>query len=146
MTFDPQQFMVEFFSGLVERDRDRVERMVHPDFTSDLRQSGERSRGFAAFWSEFVSYPGAPPVPAVPQIRLLGENERWAMSPGYTVVPLASPNEYTTVLRTQYPDGSWWHVVGLVEIRDGMLYHLENYFAPELPAPLAESIAAYRPG
>jgi hypothetical protein len=82
----------------------------------------------------------------MPEIRLLGEDERYAMSPAYTVVPLASPNDYTVVVRSQYPDGSWWHVINLVQIREGKLYRLDNYFAPELPSPLAESIAAYRPG
>lgn len=143
MSFDAQQFLVELFTGLATRDRERVERLVHPEFTSEIRQSGERSRGFRDFWTQFEDYPGAPPVPDVPQIRLLGERERWAMSPAYTVVPLASPNDYTVVTRTQYPDGTWWHVVGLVEIRDGKLFRMENYFAPELAAPLAESIAAY---
>jgi hypothetical protein len=34
----------------------------------------------------------------------------------------------------------------LVELRDERLFRLESFFAPELPAPLAESIATYQHG
>jgi hypothetical protein len=88
------------------------------------------------------TYPGGnPEVPL--DARVLADEDRWAISPGYTVVPLSSPNEFTVVSNVQYPDGTWWHIVGLIELRDGKLYRMENYFAPQLPAPLAESIASW---
>jgi hypothetical protein len=146
MSFDAHQFMVDLFGGLLAHDRARVERLIHPEFISDLPQSGERSVGFDNFWAQFVTYPGSAPIPDVPEIRLLGEGERYAMSPAYTVVPLASPDDYSLIVRSQYPDGSWWHTITLVKVRDGKLYRMSNYFAPELPAPLAESIAAYQHG
>jgi len=61
-------------------------------------------------------------------------------------VPLASKNEFTVLMRSQYPDGRWWHLITLVELRDEKIYRTVNYFAPELPAPLAESIATYQHG
>ena len=146
MTFDAHQFMVDLFGGLLAHDKARVERLIHPEFVSDLRQSGERSIGFENFWEQFVSYPGSAPVPNVPEVRLLGNEERYAITPAYTVVPLASANDYTVIVRSQYPDGSWWHTVTLIQLREGMLYRMESYFAPVLPAPLAESIAAYQHG
>ena len=76
-------------------------------------------------------------------MNVLGDEERWAISPGYTVIPLASPNAFTVKYRVQYPDGHWWHVVGQIELRDGKMYRMENYFAPEMPAPLAEFIAHF---
>ena len=66
--------------------------------------------------------------------------------PGYTVVPLASPDEFTVTYRVQYPDGRWWRVVSHAVVRDNKLYRMENYFAPELPAPLAESMAVFPHG
>ena len=78
--------------------------------------------------------------------RLLVDEDRWAITPAYTVVPLASRNEFTTLLRTQYPDGRWWHIIVLVELRDERVYRTENYFAPELAPPLPESIAKYQHG
>ncbi|MEO8626050.1 MAG: hypothetical protein ABI452_05060 [Candidatus Limnocylindrales bacterium] len=146
MAFNVQQFIVDLFGGLLAQDRARVEPLIHPDFVADIRQSGERSRGFEDFWAQFVMYPGSAPLPDIPQIRFVGDDERWAMSPGYTIVPLASPNDYTMITRTRYPDGSWWRVINLVQIRDDKLYRMENYFAPELPAPLAESIASWPRG
>ena len=68
------------------------------------------------------------------------------MSPGFTVVPLASPNEFTVTYRILYPGGQWWHAVSHLEMRDNKLYRMENYFAPEVAAPLADSIAAFSRG
>jgi hypothetical protein len=146
MAFNAHQFVVDLFTGLSQQDRAGVEKLVHSDFVSTLPQSGEQSRGFDQFWAQFVNYPGSAPVPSIPEIRVLGDDERWAMSPGYTVVPLTSPDDYTVILRAQYPDGTWWHNVVLVQIRDGQLYRMDSYFAPEMRAPLAESIAAYQHG
>ncbi len=115
--------------------------MIHPEFTAWSPQSGEKASGFAAFWAQLESYPGgAPDMPLLPDTRLLGDDDRWMITPSYTVVPLAKPNEFTIIDRTTYPDGTTWHAVALVELRDDLLYRLETYFAPELPAPLAENI------
>ena len=93
------------------------------------------------------SYPGgAPNMPLLPDARLIRDDERWAITPSYTVVPLASPNEFTVLSATAYPDGRRWHVVSMVELRDDSIYRMEFYFAPELAAPLAESIAAFGRG
>ena len=34
----------------------------------------------------------------------------------------------------------------MVELRDDLLYRMEFYYAPELPAPLAESMATFGRG
>lgn len=120
-----------------------VEQMVHDDFVVDMPQSGERARGFAAFKEQFDAYPGGTPdMPLVDEIELLTDEPRFAMAPSFRVVPLSSGNEFTAVVQSRYPDGTKWFSIVLVELRDEKLYRLENYFAPEMPAPLAESIAA----
>ena len=78
--------------------------------------------------------------------HIVGDDERWAMSPGYTIVPLSQPNQYTTTVRIAYPDGSYWQTITIVELRDDKVYRLESYFAPELPAPLSESVATFPHG
>ncbi len=147
MSIDTQDVLARFLSGIEERDKDKLAGVLHEDFVIEIPQSGERTKGLEAFWTELQSYPGGGPlVPALPDITVVGAEERWAISPGYTVVPLASPNEFTVTFRVRYPDGRWWHVVGLAVVRDNKLFRLQNYFAPEMPAPLAESIEAFSPG
>lgn len=125
-------------------DVDAIVDLVHTDFVGESLQSGERSRGRDGFRAQIGGYPGTDENPiTVDRADLYGDEERWAISPGYTVVPLASPNNYTVVFRTRYPDGSWWRIILVVELRDEMLYRMQSYYAPELPAPLAESIAAF---
>jgi len=130
-----------------ERDFATLEKMIHPDLVSDMPQSGERTVGFAGFRAQLEQYPGGGVQnPVATDARLLADAERWAITPAYTVVPLAGRNEFTVLFRAQYPDGRWWHMLTLVELRDEKIYRTVNYFAPEMPAPLAESIAAYQHG
>ncbi len=145
MTFNPREFLTAFATALNGRDFETLETLIHRDFVAFIPQSGERSDGFEGFVAQLKLYPGgAPQMP--PETRLMGDDERWAITPGYTVVPLSALNEFTLLSSTIYPDGRTWHVVSLIEIREGRLYRMENYFAPQLPAPLPEAIASYQRG
>jgi len=147
MSFDAQAFFVRFVRAIDELDFETLEQMIHPDLVADMPQSGERSHGFAGFRAQLEQYPGAGMEnPLRTAARLLVDEDRWAITPAYTVVPLASRNEFTTLMRTQYPDGRWWHIIVLVQLRDERVYRTENYFAPELAPPLPESIAKYQHG
>lgn len=122
-----------------------LEKMLHPEFAALYPQSGEIVRGYEAFRSMLEMYPGGLERDSsdIEHTAVVEGDERWAISPGYTVVPLAHPGRYTTLTRIAYPDGSWWRAVTLVELRDDKVYRAESYFAPELPMPLAQSIADY---
>jgi hypothetical protein len=142
-----REFFTRFATAVNSRDRRVLESMFHPEFTAWSPQSGERSRGFAEFWAQLEAYPGgAPEMPQLPDSRLIGDDERWAITPSYTVVPLAAPNEFTVLSAVAYPDGTRWHSVAFVELRDHLIYRMEFYFAPELQAPLAQSIEAFGRG
>ncbi len=141
MTLD-REFIGRLLTAMFGRDRELLGELLHEDFVTVLPQSGERNKGLDGFLAEMDAYPdGGPVVPSTSEMHVVDDEERWAMSPGFTVVPLASPNEYTVTYRILYPGGQWWHVVAHLMIRDGKLYRMENYFAPELPGPLSESIA-----
>jgi hypothetical protein len=34
-----------------------------------------------------------------------------------------------------YPDGSEWHIVAVLELRDGKILRQTDYFGPAYPAP-----------
>lgn len=145
--FDAQAFFIRFVRALDELDFATLESMVHPDLVDDMPQSGERSHGFEGFRAQLEQYPsGGVQNPVATDARLLGDEDRWAITPSYTVVPLTGRNQFTVLMRAQYPDGRWWRIITLVELRDEKIYRTVNYFAPEMPAPLAESIAAYQHG
>ena len=65
----------------------------------------------------------------------MGDEERWAISPGYTVLPLTGPDRFTTVSRAAYPDGSNWWVVSILTMKDEKIWHAETYWAPEFEPP-----------
>jgi SnoaL-like domain len=141
------EFFSRFVSALNARDRAALESLFHPEFVAEIPQSGERSHGFAAFWAQLEEWPdGSPTAPDLPDARLLGDDDRWAITPAYTVVPLSSSGKFTLLYHSVYPDGTSWFVIGLIEIRDEKLLRMENYFAPELPAPLVDSIATFGRG
>src|SRR4051794_14236427 len=137
-----------WLKAMNDRDMATLEAMIDADLVCDYPQSGERIRGFDAFRRMLEQYPSGLPDNSVDTLRaeVVGDDERWAISPGYTVVPMTQPDRYTTVVRVAYPDGSWWHTVTFVQLRDGKIVRMESYFAPELPEPLAESISAFPHG
>lgn len=126
-----------FTSAMNNLDFQELEQLVHPDYVGDYPQSGERFRGFAAFRAQLERYPGGLLSGATDErrARVVGDDERWVITPGYTVLPLAGPERYTTIVRTRYPDGSMWHVVSIVQLRDGRITASETYFAPEFERP-----------
>jgi ketosteroid isomerase-like protein len=131
------EFFKRYVKAIAELDFAALEQLIHSDYVGDYPQSGERFRGFAAFRAQLENYPGGLPAARAddPKIKVIGDEERWAMTPGYTVLPLAGPERYTTVSRTSYPDGSRWWVVSIMTLRDGKVAHAETYFAPEFDPP-----------
>lgn len=145
MAFDTRDFFVRFANAVNARDRAALSGLIHREFVAEIRQSGERSLGLEQFLAQLEGYPeGSPYVPL--DADIVGTEGRWAISPGYTVVALSSPNEFTIVTKARYPDGTLWHIVAVVELRDEKLFRMENYFAPEMRAPLVESMASYGRG
>lgn len=132
-----EQFFQRYIHAIADRDFAALEQMIHPDYVGEYPQSGERFRGFQALKFQLEQYPGGLPAARFedPTVKVLGAEERWAISPGYTVLPLAGPERFTTVSRAPYPDGSRWWVVSILTLKDGKIAHAETYFAPEFEPP-----------
>jgi hypothetical protein len=132
-----QDFFKRYIRAVALRDFATLEQMIHPEYVGEYPQSGERFRGFASFRAQLEHYEqGSAAAEADdPRTKVLGDEERWAMTPGYTVLPLAGPERYTTVSRAVYPDGSHWWVVSILTLRDDRIVHAETYFAPEFDPP-----------
>lgn len=132
-----RELFERYVKAIAEQDFEALGQIVHPDVVVEYPQSGERLRGFASFRAQLENYPGGLPrgEAGVDSARILGDDERWVITPGYTVLPLAGPERYTTISRAAYPDGSHWWVVSIVEIKENRLVHAETYFAPEFEPP-----------
>lgn len=140
------EFFKRYYRAIGARDFGTLETMFHPDFVGEYPQSGERFRGFRSFRSQLEHYSDPQPLTGQDELvtKVLGDEERWAITPGYTVVPLAGPQQYTTISRARYPDGSYWRVVSIMTLRDGLIAHSETYFAPEFEPPEWRSDLAER--
>jgi len=132
-----RDFFKRYVKAIADRDFGALERMIHPEYVGEYPQSGERFRGFTAFRAQLEHYPGGLPAAQAedPKTKIVGDEERWAITPGYTVLPLSGPERFTTVTRAPYPDGSWWWVVSILTLRDEKVLHAETYFAPEFEPP-----------
>ena len=127
-------------TALNANDIETLSQLIQPDVLSTSPQSGERSSGFEAFLREGQNYPGGFPEVEEADSKLIGDDERWAIAPSYTVVPMASPTSYTAVMKVRYPDGANWFAVLLVELREQRVASVEAYYAPEMAAPLLASV------
>ena len=134
---DRREFLKNYVNAIAEQDFAMLETMVHPDYVGEYPQSGERFRGFKAFRQQLEQYPGGLPGERYDEskTKILGDEDRWAISPGYTVLPLSGPDRFTTVSRAPYPDGSRWWVVSILTLKDDRVIHAETYFAPEFDPP-----------
>ncbi len=106
----------EHYNGLLAGDEAAYTALVHEDFVQDWPQSGERVRGKTACLNIARNYPGG-----TPQIRLgriSGADDHWVV-------------EGTS----RYPDGTDWHMVAVLELRDGLIARETDYFGPAYPAP-----------
>jgi hypothetical protein len=137
MADDVRAFFVRYARAIGELDFATLETMIHPEFVNDYPQSGERFHGFAGLRAQLERYPGglASGELGLPEAKVVGAEQRWAISPGYTVLPLAGPERYTTIARAKYPDGSLWWVVSIVQLRDEKIFYSETYFAPDFEQP-----------
>ena len=136
MGLSPRELFTKFATALNTRDLATLHQLAHPELVFFMPQSGERSTGLEALIVHGDAYPGGvPEVPLSPEV-FVGEEERWVITPGFTVVPLAAGNKFTIIARVPYPDGKVYHSVLIVELRDELVYRMDVYFAPEMPAPL----------
>ena len=106
----------------------------HHDFTEDWPQSGERIRGGANMQAIDEHRPNKPAGGGVE--RLVGTEDRFALSPMMTVIHIAgSGDQFTIVWRATYQEGDEWYVVMICTVRDARVWRATTYFAPRLEAP-----------
>ena len=105
----------ELFSRLFEHMSPEEEyELRHPDYTMEMPQSGERVLGRENMRSMQEHYPSPP---SIEMRSVVGGGDAW-----------------TIEMRSEY-DGQIYHVVLIVEFRDGKIFRERRYYAEPFDAP-----------
>lgn len=106
----------QHYQALLAGDEEAFAAFVHDDFVQEWPQSGERVRGATACLNVIRNYPGGPPQ--IELGRISGEGDHWVVEGS-----------------SRYPDGTDYHLVAVIEFKDGKAIHEVDYFGPAYPAP-----------
>ena len=106
----------EHFESMLSGDEAAYTALVHPDLVQEWPQTGERVRGKEACLAIARNYPGGPPQISLGEVS--GEGDHWVVQG-----------------TSRYPDGTEYHIVAVLELRDGKIFRETDYFGPSFPAP-----------
>ena len=71
--------------------------------------------------------------------RVTGSEDRWILSPGFAgFTPtriVGNGDTFTVESMGTYPGGESYHVIAIVELRDGLVFRVRTYFAAPFEAP-----------
>lgn len=132
---ESSEAIVESYAMACARnDVDVLTRLRHPDWSVAWPQSGERVRSHESWVAIAERYPGGSPT--VELSRLVGSEDRWVVTPGNTVLKVAGSGEFWWgEWMMTYPDGQTYHVIDLMELRDGLVHRETVYWAQPFEAP-----------
>jgi hypothetical protein len=139
----------DVFEGWVEaiqhRDYGALRALAHPGFEDLYPQSGELTRGVERLIAIIEGYPGG--VESLGRDRIVGGEERFIRTPIFTMIRVAGEGDsFVGISRARYPDGSHWMILVVGELRDGLVYRTESYFAPYFdPAPWRSGMVEVQP-
>lgn len=131
----PSELFHRLYDAWNRGDLDEAAGAYHPDYVEDYPQSGERIRGPANVRAIVENYPGGiGQLASKPQF--FGEPEQWVVSPSYIVVRVTTSGDTGAgVLKVRYGDQSEWWMVALFELKDGLLYRQQAFFAEPFDPP-----------
>src|SRR5690349_2784726 len=138
----PREVFERYLEAIQHRDYDVMRSVAHPEVTDTYPQSGEHTTGIENLISIMSGYPGG--VESLGRERLIGGEPAFVRTPVFTVVRVeGTGNTMTGISRARYPDGSLWWILNIGEIRDGLVYRIESFWAPyfepaEWRAPFVE--------
>ncbi len=129
-----EELVKRYAEAMVAHDFDTLEKLRHPEWCSVWPQSGEVLRGNDTDRAMMAAYPGG--MPRFEPKRLLGSEDRWAVSPLGGVYRVAGEGEnWWGEWRMTYPDGRMWFTIDLIELRDGKVWRETTYWAEPFEAP-----------
>jgi len=137
MTDSPRKLFDRWMEAVNKQDRETLAAVLHPDYTDEMPQSGERTRGTVNLFAILDSYPRFEEMrDNLSETELIGAEEHWVLTPSFRMVQVVGEAEvYTVTARARYPDGSNWYLIVLARLKDGLIHRTTTFYAPEFPAP-----------
>lgn len=127
----PRELLARYVDLMNRRAWERLQEVLHPDYVEEYPQSGERIQGIANAVAARVEYPMSLALGDLGELVLAGADDRFTVAPQHKVVQIkGTGDQYTFVLRTRYPDGSDWFIIGLAEFKDGLISRTTVFMAP----------------
>jgi ketosteroid isomerase-like protein len=124
MAGDNRATVEQFTQAMMANDIEAQDRLLSDDFVEEYPQSGERIRGKDNRRAIIQNYPGGTP------------RETSSSGPGPTPpVITGAGDRFTVTGQITYPNGETWQLVSLVELRDGKINKITDYFAAPFEAP-----------
>lgn len=134
MAGESNRDVVERYAKALPGDFEALSELRHPDFQEDWPQTGERIRGHEAYRRIHENYPGG--LPSVETKRIIGSEDRLALSPNLTPVRIQGTGDFYTIEGVySYPSGDVVYAVQIIELRDGKVWRQRTFFGPEYEAP-----------
>jgi len=127
--------VIERYMRAIPADFDTLAALRHPAFVQEFPQSGEVIRGDANWRAVHERY-----VDVQRETRhMTGSEDRWILSPGFAgFTPtriVGSGDTFTVESMGTYPGGESYHVIAILELRDGLVFRVRTYFAAPFEAP-----------
>jgi ketosteroid isomerase-like protein len=124
-----------YAQAMASHDLETLAALFHEDYVEDYPQSGERIRGAANLRAMLAAYPGGEPRSGKVD-HIVGSEDSWVVSPSFSPMRIeGTGDQYTVVAHITYPDGSEWHEIALVRLKDGRIHRITAYFAAPFDAP-----------
>ncbi len=121
---DNRTTVEQFLRAMAANDIEAQERLLSDDFVEEYPQSGERIRGKDNRRAIIENYPGGTPR----------ETSRANSDPIPDVI-IGAGDRFAVAGQITYPNGETWHAVSLIELRDGKISKITDYFGAPFEAP-----------
>jgi len=129
----PSEIVQRYATAMGAGDKEMLLFVMADDLIEDFPQSGERIIGFDN-WMALIEHWPEETRPHLDQV--VGSEDRWVSGPNWSLARIeGTGDKFWGAGHVTYPDGSTWHVVQLIELRNGKIAHLTSYFAPPFEAP-----------
>jgi ketosteroid isomerase-like protein len=121
---DNRKTVEQFIQAMATSDWEAQDRLLTDDFVEEYPQSGERIVGKENRRAIIENYPGGEPR----------ETSASGPSPKPPVI-VGAGDQFTATGQVKYPNGETWHLVSLIELRDGKIAKITDYFGAPFEAP-----------
>lgn len=129
----PREVIERYARALREWDIDAANQILADDVVEVYPQSGERIVGLENWLTILRHWPEQEKMRSEID-RVVGSEDRWVMGPTWAVTHIVGTgDDFWATGHVTYPDGSRWHLVQLLHVRDGRIDRMTSYFAEPFP-------------